>query len=152
MLGRFVSDLAAGEVLRPVVFVVSPYIVREYCHGVEEDTEIFHSTTTEGPQLAPPTILHVAQSRLVSANCPGGSGSKVRVHYEYEAAWRGPIFAGDTLRVEGYVEDLYERRGRTYISVKTTSIRETTEEVVGIYRQITLMNMEPGLIRKDRPS
>ena len=43
MLGGYISDLEAGDVFKPVEYVLTAFMASEYAHGVEESSEWFHS-------------------------------------------------------------------------------------------------------------
>ena len=77
-IGRFVTDLDQGDVLGPVDYVMSRFVVREYCHSVEMHQPCFQGV--EG-QIAPPTLVHLDKLRLYKHACPAGTGPTARVHY-----------------------------------------------------------------------
>lgn len=140
MIGRYISDLDAGDVMEPIEFPVTPLVVREYCHGVEEDHEWFHSARTPyGRQVAPPTLAHVGKNRLLDKNCPGGSGPHARMHYEYHAVNHGPIFVGDKLLFTGRITERYLKRGRTFIEYELEA-RTSDGRLVATYHDKTLLS------------
>lgn len=115
-VGRYVSDLEAGDRLGPVEYVMTPFIVREYAHAVELNHEWFHGASSLG-HFAPPTILHSDKLRLFAAACPGGDGPHARLHYEFDATWYEPIPAGTRIRTAGSVVGREIKKGRTFLSV-----------------------------------
>src|SRR5438046_203528 len=54
--GRFVTDLDRGDVMGPVDYVMSRFVVREYCHAVEMHQPCFQGIDA---QIAPPTLVHL---------------------------------------------------------------------------------------------
>ena len=55
MLGGYISDLEKGDVFKPVEYVITPFMVSEYAHGVEENSPYFHSAEESGRPAGPPT-------------------------------------------------------------------------------------------------
>lgn len=117
-LGQHVSDLEPGDVLQPVRYVMTPFIAREYCHGVDEVAEVFHSPSAGGVQYAPPTLVHIDKIRLLKRNCPLGAGPSARIHYEYHATHHEPVHVGTELIASGEVSRKYQKRGRDYIELR----------------------------------
>jgi hypothetical protein len=68
MLGGTISDLEAGDVFKPVEYVLTAFMCSEYAHGVETGHEWFHSAHG-GRQMRPPTMIHVDKMRILEANC-----------------------------------------------------------------------------------
>ena len=131
MLGRYIWDLEGGDVFEPIEYEVTPYICREYAHGVEENSDWFHSSQSPyGRQVRPPTLIHMDKMRLLAKNCPGGTGPYARIHYEYKAQHHSPAFVGEKLVVTGKITDRYIKRGRVFIDydivVKTSDGRLVT--------------------------
>ena len=67
MLGRWVSDLTLGDVLPPVDYVLTPFMVREYAHSVEETSERFHGASDA---VGLPTMSHADKVRALEARVP----------------------------------------------------------------------------------
>ena len=111
-LGRYTTDLDKGDVLGPIEYTMSPFVVREYCHANELHQPCFQGLDT---QFAPPTLVHLDKLRLYRHACPEGTGPTARVHYEYDATIHAPVPVGVPLRVKGTVTDRYEKRGREYV-------------------------------------
>lgn len=110
--GRYTSDLEPGDVLGPLQYTMSRFVVREYCHAVEMHQACFQ----EPPDpIAPPTLVHLDKLRLYRHACPGGAGPSARVHYEYDATFHAPVRAGTPLTVSGTVTERYTKRGRDYV-------------------------------------
>ena len=72
MLGRYVSDLQVGDIFPAMEYELTPFLIREYCHGVEETDERFLGAGIGGRQLAPPTMVHTDKIRMLEHACPGG--------------------------------------------------------------------------------
>lgn len=129
-VGRYTSDLEVGDVLEPVRYTMTPFIVREYCHGVDEFAEEFHSDLVDGVQLAPPPLTHIDKIRLYNKNCPDGAGPNARIHYRFKTRHHRPIPVGAELEVSGEVVSKEERRGRTHMQMAIrVTIAETGELV-----------------------
>ncbi len=139
MIGRYVSDLEPGDVLEPVRYEVTAFIVREYCHGVEEVGDIFHGGGSE-IQYAPPTMAHVDKVRVLQAACPGGAGPVPRIHYLYEATHHRAIRVGQTLSVGGRVVERYTRRGRDFLVISFEVRDALTDDLHTTYRDVSLLN------------
>jgi hypothetical protein len=116
-LGRYTADLEPGDDLGRLEYVVTPFVVREYCHSVQNDQEILQSDA-EGPQHWPVPLVHIDKLRLFARECPGGSGPTARIHYEFRATWSEPIKVGDKVVAVGRVTDRYTRKGRDYVVVE----------------------------------
>lgn len=141
-VGRYVSDLEKGDVLEPVEYVLSPFIGREYAHGVEESAEVFQGDTEETRQLAPPTLIHIDKIRLLKRNCPLGRGPHARIHYEYSATHHAPIHVGERLVALGTVTDRYEKRGRDYLEISIELRRKKDNELLTSYLDTAVLSYE----------
>ncbi len=122
MLGGYISDLAKGDVFKPIEYVVTPFMCSEYAHGTEETGEYFHSSSNPaGRQIRPPTMVHADKMRILEENCDkerriaGVKGPDARIHYEYHAKHHSPAYAGEKIVVTGHIVDKYVKRGRTYL-------------------------------------
>lgn len=143
MLGRSSWHLEAGDVFKPVEYELTPLIVAEYAHGVEEDNEFCISSVSPwGRQVRPPTMVHVDKMRLLEANCPEGHGPHHRIHYEYHARHHSPAFVGERLVVSGRVTDKYIKRGRLYIDLYV-EVRTSDGRLVTTYTDKTLLQYTP---------
>ncbi len=111
-VGRYTTDLDKGDVLGPVEYTMSKFVVREYCHANE-----LHQACYQGadPKFAPPTLVHLDKLKLYKVACPMGTGPTARIHYEYDATLHAPIPVGVPLRVSGTVTDRFEKRGRSHV-------------------------------------
>jgi hypothetical protein len=114
-----ISDLEAGDVLRPVEYELTRLSVTEYAHGNEELSEYFQSTNNYyGRQVRPPTMIHTERMRILEVNCTkekrlsGEAAKDARIHYEYHAENLGAAFVGERLVISGKVLEVYTKRGR----------------------------------------
>ena len=104
MLGGYISDLEKGDVFKPIQYVLTPFMVSEYAHGVEDTFEPYHSKLTKvGRQVRPPTMIHADKMRILEENCDkekrvaGMKGPDARVHYEYHAKHHSALYVGETV-------------------------------------------------------
>jgi hypothetical protein len=148
MLGGYIHDLEAGDVFEPIEYVLSPFMCSEYAHGVEDNSEWFHSSQTpEGRQLRPPTMVHADKMRLLEKNClkePRLGGAKsphARIHYEYHARHHSPAYVGERLVVSGRIAARYQKRERTYIDYEM-EVRTAAGRLVTTYTDKTLLKYE----------
>lgn len=110
--GRYVTDLDIGDVLGPVEYILSPFVVREYCHTVELHHPVFQD---DDRPVMPPTLIHLDKLRLYSHACPAGTGPTARIHFEYDVEVFEPARTGDALSVSGKVTRRYVKNGRDYV-------------------------------------
>jgi hypothetical protein len=137
MLGRWVSDLEVGDVLGPLDHTLTPFLVHEYAHAVEECTE--RHLGVEG-LVAPPTIVHTDKLRLFNHACPEGAGPHARLHLVYDATHRKLIPTGRELTVVGEVTQRYEHKGRDHVVLEIQVRDKATGEVYTTYRDTSLMS------------
>jgi hypothetical protein len=118
-VGRYTSDLERGDVLGPVEYTLSPFVVREYCHAVELHQDCFQGTRD---QVMPPTLIHLDKLRLYRHACPLGTGPHARVHIEYDATFHEEVRVGDRLRVGGRVSGQIGDEARRGVFVDRTRL------------------------------
>jgi hypothetical protein len=141
VLGRWVSDLQVGDVLGPVEHQVTPLLIREYAHAVEDQSERYHGV---GDTIAPPTILHAHKALLLNQACPEGAGPSARLHFEYDAQYHRPIPASRSVSIAGEVAERYERKGRERLVI-TVEVRDAlTGEIYTTYRDTSLLSFRAG--------
>jgi hypothetical protein len=140
MLGRFVSDLAVGDVLGPVDHVLTPFLIREYAHAVEERSE-----RHQGAEhlVAPPTIVHADKVRVLEHVCPEGAGPTARLHLVYDATHHRPVPASKALSVTGRVTERFERKGRDHLVITFEVRDKVTGELYTSYRDTSLLGFRP---------
>lgn len=112
-VGGVVSDLEKGDVLGPVEYTLSTFVVREYSHAVELHHPCFQGRQDE--LIMPPTLIHLDKLRLYRHACPGGTGPDARIHFEYDVEVFAPVRPGDRLSVRGEITDRYQKNGRDYV-------------------------------------
>ncbi|MBO1075051.1 hypothetical protein [Roseomonas marmotae] len=139
--GRYTTDLEAGDVLGPVEFVLSPFVVREYCHGNEMHHPWFQDTDRP---MVPPTMVHLQKLRLYTRACPAGTGPTARVHVEYDADCHAPAYAGEMLRATGRVAQRYVKRGRTYVQIEIDLRAVEDGRPLITYRDTVIISYKPG--------
>lgn len=151
MLGGYISDLEPGDEFKPVEYELTPFIVSEYAHSVEETCEWFHSNRTPtGRQMRPPTMIHVEKMRILEENClkerrvSGETGPDARVHYEYHAVQHSVAHVGERLRVSGRIVDKYVKRGRTYLWYYL-EVHADDGRLVTTYNDRTLLRYRPAV-------
>ncbi|WP_020578854.1 hypothetical protein [Actinopolymorpha alba] len=144
-LNGYVSDLEVGDVLEPVTYEMSSFVVREYCHGVDEFAEEFHSPVgSGGTHYAPPTLAHIDKIRLIKKNCPGGPGPTARIHYEFHVVQHRLVPVGARLTASGYVSNRYEKKGRVYLEMKIEVRAASTDELLTTYTDTAILSYSPG--------
>jgi hypothetical protein len=141
--GRYTSDLETGDVLGPVEFTLSPFVVREYCHGNEMHQPCFQDT--DHP-MVPPTMVHLQKLRLYNHACPAGTGPDARVHVEFDATCHDVVRAGERLRVTGRVAQRYVKRERTYVQIEIDLRAVEGDRPLITYRDTVIVAYEPGKV------
>ncbi len=140
MLGRWVSDLEAGDVLPDVAYQLNPFEVREYCHGVEEVWARFHGPADQADHVAPPTMVHLDKLRVLDAGCPEGAGPAARLQLEYDAQHLAEVPVGRPLVASGRVEDRVERNGRERLLLVVELRDAATDRLLTRYRDVSLLD------------
>jgi len=138
--GGTVWDLDKGDVLGPVEYRLSSFVIREYTHAVELHHPVFQGVSD---QVMPPTLVHLDKLRLYKHACPGGTGPSARIHFEYDVEVFAPAYAGDLLRVTGTVEDRYLKKGRDYVVMRIDMERVETGELLMRYTDRVILAFEP---------
>lgn len=137
MLDGELLDLEKGDVFRPISYELTPYICSVYAHGVEENSEFFHSAANVyGRQVRPPTAVHMEKMRLLEENTK--RGKTARVHYEYHCKNFDVAFVGETIHVTGKIIDRYEKRGRPYVQYEL-EVRAGDGRLIAHYFDRTLL-------------
>jgi hypothetical protein len=139
-LDGYVSDLETGDRLRPVRYRMSPFVVREYCHGVGEFREEFHAATPGGEQVAPPTLVHIDKIRLIQRSCPLGPGPNARIHYQFKSKHHRPIPVGADLAASGVVGARYEKKGRVYLDIDIELRDAHSDELIIEYHDTAILS------------
>ena len=134
--GRYVSDLDSGDILGPVEYTLSPFVVREYCHAVELHQDYFQGSVD---QIAPPTMIHLEKLRLYRHACPAGTGPTARVHIEYDATFHEAVRVGERPRVRGKVSERYTKRGRDYVRLDIELRAAVDDRLLMSYRDTVIL-------------
>lgn len=144
MLHRSTAELEEGDEFEPVRYVLSDFVIREYCHGNEESWEGFHGPApeTDGLQVAAPTLAHIEKIRLFKHNCPEGPGATARIHYEYFATHLAAIPANTELLTSGRVAKRYVKRGRTYLEIHVEVCNAESGELYTRYVDTALIGYQ----------
>lgn len=122
-LGRYTSDLEQGDVLGPIEYTTSNFVVREYSHAVEIHHDFFQDAAVP---LVNPMLVHLDKLRLYDRYCPEGAGPHARVHYEFDARFHDVVKVGEPLSVQGVVSERYMKRGREYVKMDI-EVRSATD-------------------------
>ncbi len=136
-VGGVVSDLDVGDVLGPVEYTLSAFVVREYCHAVELHHPCFQGRA--GELVMPPTLIHLDKLRLYRHACPGGTGPDARIHFEYDVEVFHPVRVGDRLSVRGEITERYEKNGRDYLVLVMELSNVVTGELLIRYRDRVIL-------------
>ena len=138
--GGTVAELDEGDVLGPVEYRLSSFVIREYAHAVELHHPVFQGVEE---LIMPPTLVHLDKLRLYRHACPKGTGPSARIHFEYDVEVFAPAFAGDLLRVTGTVVDRYSRKGREFVVMQIDMERAETGELLMRYVDRVILAFEP---------
>lgn len=134
--GRYVTDLDVGDVLGPVEYTLSSFVIREYSHIVEMHHECFQGA--DG-LIMPPTLIHLDKLRLYNVACPAGTGPTARIHYEYDAEVFAPARVGDKLSVIGRIKERFLKKGREYVLLEMELSNVETGELLVRYRDQVIL-------------
>ena len=137
-IGGVVSELDKGDVLGPVEYTLSPFVVREYCHAVELHHSCFQGR--EGDLVMPPTLIHLDKLRLYRHACPGGTGPSARIHFEYDVEVFHPVRVGDRLSVRGEIADRYQKNGRDYVVLVMELTNVATGQLLVRYQDKVILS------------
>jgi hypothetical protein len=140
-LGRYTTDLEPGDVLGPLEYTMSKFVVREYCHANELHQDCYQGAD---PTFAPPTLVHLDKLKLYKLACPAGTGPTARIHYQYDATLHAPIPVGVKLRVSGRVTERVEKRGRTYVVMQIDLRTAADERPLVTYRDTIIVSYQAG--------
>lgn len=140
-LGRYTSDLEPGDVLGPLRYTLSPFVVREYSHANELHQPWFQGRREE--LVMAPTLIHLDKLRLYRHACPAGAGPSARIHYEYDCTVHEPVPVGAELEVVGRVTERFTKRGRDHV-VTDIELRAVSDgRLLVSYRDTVLLAFKP---------
>jgi hypothetical protein len=120
----------------PIDYVMSPFVVREYCHAVEMHQACFQGKDT---RFAPPTLVHLDKLRLYRHFCPAGTGPHARLHIEYDATMHAAVPVGVPLRLKGTVTERYLKRGRDYVVIQIELRTAADDRLLIEYRDTVIL-------------
>ena len=107
--GRYVTDLDQGDVLGPVEYTMSKFVVREYCHANELHQACFQNDATDRAADARPP----RQAAAVQASPAPPARARPRASTTSTTRRSTRRFRSDVpLRVKGTVTERYEKKGR----------------------------------------
>jgi hypothetical protein len=142
--GRYTADLEPGDTFDPMEYDVTPFALREYCHSVQLDQEIFQGGAQDKKgvmrQAWPVPLVHMDKLRFYHRHCPEGSGPNARIHYEFDAQWSGRLDVGDRVTAEGRVLRRFMRREREYMEIEVTLRSARNGRVVVRYKDTTVLS------------
>lgn len=139
-IGNYVTDLDKGDVLGPVEYTLSSFVIREYSHIVEMHQECFQGAED---LIMPPTLIHLDKLRLYNHACPAGTGPTARIHYEYDAEVFAPARVGDRLSVVGHIRDRFVKKGRDYVLLEMELTNVETGQLLVRYRDHVILAYSP---------
>ena len=141
-IGQYTSDLEPGDILGPVEYTLSPFVVREYCHANELHQPFFQGRQDE--IVMPPTLIHLDKLRLYKHACPKGTGPSARIHYEYDCTVHEAVKVGARLSVSGTVRERFTKRGREHIVVEMELRSADDGRLLIAYRDTVLVAFKPA--------
>lgn len=116
------ADLKVGHVFpdEPVTFEVTAEVVDGYCESTRESSDFYKPGSTAGPggkRPAPPTIagIYMVDAVLTLPAAPGG------VHAKQKFTFHRPPCVGETLYTSVEIVEKYEKKGRNYVVMATTT-------------------------------
>lgn len=139
--GQYTSDLDVGDVLGPVNYTLSSFVVREYAHSNELHQPYFQGKAAD--LAMPPTLIHLDKLRLYRHACPKGAGPNARIHYEYDCTVHEPVRAGQAVSVSGKVAERFARRGRTHVVIDMELRDAGDGRLLIAYRDTVLLSFTP---------
>ena len=140
-VGQHTSDLDVGDVLGPVDYTLSSFVVREYAHANELHQPFFQGLRDD--LVMPPTLIHLDKLRLYNAACPMGTGPSARIHYEYDCTVHEAVRAGQRVSVGGRVAERFEKRGRTHVVIEMELRDKGDGRLLVSYRDTVLVAFKP---------
>jgi acyl dehydratase len=114
-----------GEELGPIEYVVTEELVRDYGDGADDHDPWFFQDSPFGGRIAHPTIV-ANDYAVVLATKYSMDGA---VHAKAAHEFINPIRLGKRLKVKGKIVDMYNKRGRDYLTVETVAVDEDGVEL-----------------------
>jgi len=126
-----------------------PYLVgrekiREFARAIGADDAAYHDPEAAraigyADVVAPPTfptVVTMAASRQVVADPALGMDYTRVVHGDQKFAYARPVVAGDALICVNTVEDITQRGGHDFLTIRTNVIDESGERVVTAWSKL----------------
>ena len=119
------SDVEPGLDLGVYEYTITPEQARAYAASLGDQTDWYEQDSPFGGPIAPPGFLANDYVKLIASQYEFVGG----VHAKQENTYLSPARPGRRLRVTGRIADKYERRGKLWIVVETTTTDETGQEL-----------------------
>lgn len=111
----------------PVEFKVTAEVVDKYLSATFDSASEYkpESTAADGQRPVPPTLaaVYMMEAMLMLKSPPGG------VHAKQKFAFHKPACVGDTLSTKVRILDKYQKKGRNYVIMQTTTTNQASEPV-----------------------
>ena len=115
------GDVEPGLDLGVYEYTITPEQVRAYAASLGDQTAWYDQDSPFGGPIAPAGFLANDYVKLIASQYEFVGG----VHAKQENTYLNPARPGRRIRVTGQVVDKYERRGKLWIVVETTTTDET---------------------------
>ena len=115
------SDVEPGLDLGVYEYTITPEQVRAYAASLGDQTDWYEQDSPFGGPIAPPGFLANDYVKLIASQYEFVGG----VHAKQENTYLNPARPGRLIRVTGQVAEKYERRGKLWIVVETTTTDES---------------------------
>jgi len=103
------DELDIGRKVGPLVHVISPEMVRDFCKALPVDAAVYEAQGT-----MPPTLLATDYIPLLRGHLELGWGLMARHSLKIVR----PVAIGDTVTVSGEIVDKFVRKGRHYWTLR----------------------------------
>ncbi|HEX2172149.1 MAG TPA: MaoC family dehydratase [Dehalococcoidia bacterium] len=108
-------------------FDLTPEMVAEYTHGVDDQTEWWRGDSPFGGPVAPPLMLSHLMAKVSANDFAPTSG---RVHTSSSTQVVEPVRVGQRIRIEGEITEKYIKRGRRYFRMTCHAFGEAGNELL----------------------
>lgn len=121
--------LVAGEEMAPLEFTVTPELNQQYLYAEEDfHPRYLEGDDSDGPMVHPGLLLNMS-NRTRSPSFHLGSGWSA-MHARDDVWFVNPARVGARLRVTWRVEEVLEKRGRTWHVVDTRMADQEGREIL----------------------
>ncbi len=121
--------LEVGEEMAPFEFTVSPELNQQYLYAVEEFHPRYWDKSELGAPIVHPSLLLNFSNRTRSPSFYLEPGWAV-IHAQEVAEFINPARVGSKFRVTWKIENVYEKRGRTWSVADTLVTDEEGREIL----------------------